>query len=218
MSENLHAGQAVRTAGTPLAHANAAVIAIHGRGASADDILSLAGEIAADGVAYLAPQARGNTWYPYSFLAPMEANEPWLSSALAVVGGLVEQVRSQGMPTERIVLMGFSQGACLASEFAARTAQRYGGLIALSGGIIGPDGTPRTYPGTFDGMPAFFGCSDVDPHIPAERVRESASVYQQLGADVTARLYRGMGHTVNLDEIGYVQKLLGSFGPREPTT
>ena len=183
-------------------------ILIHGRGASAEDILSLAEELSADDVAYLAPQAAGHTWYPYSFLAPMAQNEPGLSSALGVIAAILASLEDQGMPANRVVLMGFSQGACLASEFAARHARRYAGIAALSGGLIGPPGTARDYAGTFDGTPVFMGCSDVDPHIPLERVRESADVFRRMGAVVDERIYRGMGHTVSRDEIDAVNEIL----------
>jgi phospholipase/carboxylesterase len=196
-----HQGLPVRTAGEPLASARAAMILLHGRGATAADILMLAEELAQPGFAYLAPEAAGDTWYPYSFLAPTASNEPGLSSALAVIASLLEQANSAGIPAERTVIAGFSQGACLLLEFVARHAQRYGGVIALSGGLIGPDGTPRDYPGSLTGTPVFLGCSDIDPHIPRERVLLSAEVLQKLGGQVTAKLYPRMGHTINRDEI-----------------
>ena len=202
-----HAGQPILHRGAAIADARLAAVLIHGRGASAEDILSLAQELSADDVAYLAPQAAGNTWYPYSFLAPMAQNEPGLSSALAVIAAIVASLEAQGIPAKRIVLMGFSQGACLTSEFAARHARRYAGIAALSGGVIGPPGTPRDYAGTFDGTPIFMGCSDVDPHIPLERVRESAEVFRRMGAAVDERIYRGMGHTVSRDEIDAVNEI-----------
>ena len=203
-----HAGQPILHRGAAIAGARLAAILIHGRGASAEDILSLSEELSAADVAYLAPQAAGNTWYPYSFLAPMAQNEPGLSSALGVIAAIVATIEEQGIPASRIVLMGFSQGACLTSEFAARHARRYAGIAALSGGLIGPPGTPRDYAGTFDGTPVFLGCSDVDPHIPVERVRESADVFRRMGAAVDERIYRGMGHTVSQDEIEAVNAIL----------
>ena len=206
-----HQGQPVLAAGEPLERARAAMVLVHGRGATAQDILTLAAELDQPGFAYLAPQAAGNTWYPYSFLAPIERNEPYLSSALATLGQLLAHVAAAGIPAERTILLGFSQGACLATEFAARNARRYGGLAGLSGGLIGPDGTPRDYSGTFDGTPVFLGCSDVDPHIPAARVQHSAEVLRRLGGDVTARLYRGMGHTVNEDEIEAVRAMMAAL-------
>ncbi len=205
---NPHVDQAVYATGTPLESATGVVILIHGRGATAPSILELASAIPADGVAYLAPQAAGNVWYPYSFLAPMEQNEPGLPSALQAVDNLVNQVQAAGIPTDHIILGGFSQGACLASEYAARNAQRYGGLMVFSGGLIGPPGTPRDYPGSFDGMPVFVGCSDVDPHIPLVRVNETADTLAEMGATVDKRIYPGMPHTIIEDEITAAQALL----------
>jgi predicted esterase len=181
------------------------MITVHGRGASAEDILMLADEFHVPDFAYLAPQAAGNTWYPYSFLSPIESNEPGISSGLALLAELLERVQAAGIPPERTILLGFSQGACLMCEFAARNARRYGGVVALSGGLIGPDGTPRDYPGSLEGTPIFMGCSDVDPHIPKERFLFTADVFRELGGEVTARLYPNMGHTVNRDEIEAVR-------------
>lgn len=209
--EGPHSGQPVYAAGEPLEDARAAAIFVHGRGASAPSILSLAGEFDAPGMAYLAPQAAGFTWYPNSFLAPIESNQPWLGSALALLGALVRHVEQAGFSSERVLLLGFSQGACLASEFVARNARRYGGLVALSGGLIGPDGTPRDYGGSLAGTPVFLGCSDVDAHIPAARVEHSAEVLAALGGEVDMRLYPGMGHTVNQDEIEQVQAMLSAL-------
>ncbi len=209
--QQIHQQQPVRTAGASLQEARAAMVMIHGRGATAHDILTLSHEFNRPQFAYLAPQAANNTWYPYSFLAPIEQNQPYLDSALATVGGILAQLQESGFAAENIILLGFSQGACLASEYAARNARRYGGLVALSGGLIGPPGTPRNYDGSFDGTPVFFGCSDIDPHIPVERVEESAEVLQGMDADVTTRLYPGMGHLVNQDEIHFVQQLMDSL-------
>ena len=186
-----------------------AVILVHGRGDSASGILGLADALDAPHVMWLAPQAAGHAWYPFPFLAPMERNEPGLSSGLAVIDGLVETLRGEGLPPERIVLMGFSQGACLAQEYAARHARRYHAIVGLSGGLIGPPGTPRDYPGSFEGTPVFLGCSDIDAHIPVERVHESADVFARMGAAVDERIYPGMGHTVNAEELSAVQALLG---------
>ena len=197
----LHQGLPVLTAGEPLASARAAMILVHGRGATATDILLLAGELPQPGFAYLAPEAANDAWYPNSFLAPLASNEPYLSSAQAVISSLLEQANQAGIPAERTVIAGFSQGACLALEFVARHARRYGGVIALSGGLIGPDGTPRDYPGSLAGTPVFLGCSDIDPHIPKERVLHSAEVMQALGGKVTTKLYPRMDHTINRDEI-----------------
>ena len=207
----IHQSQPVLHTGAPLDEAKAAMILVHGRGASARDILTLVPEFDQPGFAYLAPQAAGNTWYPLSFLSPIARNEPYLSSALARLDEVLTQVLQAGIPAERVVLLGFSQGACLASEYIARHARRYGGLAALSGGLIGPDGTPRDYPGSLDGTPVFLGCSDVDPHIPKQRVLESADVLRRLGGQVTARLYPGMGHTVNQDEIDAVKQIMAAL-------
>ena len=196
-----HQGLPVLTAGEPLTGARAAMILVHGRGASAADILMLAEELQLPGFACLAPEAANHAWYPNSFLAPLASNEPGLSSGMAVIASLLEQADRAGIPAERTVIAGFSQGACLSLEFVARHARRYGGVVALSGGLIGPDGTPRDYPGSLAGTPVFLGCSDIDPHIPRERVLLSAEVLQALGGQVTARLYPRMGHTINRDEI-----------------
>ena len=207
--------QPVLFMGEPLGQARAAMVMVHGRGATAEDILELAVELNRTGFAYLAPQAANNSWYPQSFLAPIASNEPWLSSALDRLSTVLQRVEEGGIPRERTILLGFSQGACLALEFAARHAQRYGGIAALSGGLIGPDGTPRDYPGSFAGTPVFLGCSDRDPHIPKERVQQSAEVLQRLGADVTMRLYPNMGHTVNQDEIDFVGGMMAALIPSQ---
>ncbi len=206
-----HQTQPVLAAGAPLAQARGAVLMVHGRGASARDILSLAAELALDDLAYLAPQAAGSTWYPYPFMTPMAQNEPHLSSALARVAEVLAEITKAGIPTERIGLLGFSQGACLATEFVARNAQRNGGVAGLSGGLIGPPGTPRDYAGTLDGTPVFLGCSDVDPHIPTERVQETADVLKRLGGAVDLRLYPGMGHLVNEDELSAVRAMFAGM-------
>jgi len=209
-----HAGQPVRHAGAPLVGARVVVVMVHGRGASAEDILALAPPLAMPRVAFVAPQAAGGTWYPYGFLSPIARNEPGITSGMRAIGRAIELAGNAGVPPECTLLLGFSQGACLASEYAARNARRYGGLVALSGGLIGPDGTPRDYEGSLDGTPAFLGCSDVDAHIPAARVRESAEVLGRLGARVTMRLYPGMGHTVSDDEIAAARDLLaGALAP-----
>ncbi|MEO8745324.1 MAG: dienelactone hydrolase family protein [Candidatus Dormiibacterota bacterium] len=205
-----HHGLPVLEAGEPLTSARAAMILTHGRGASAEDIMTIAAEVELPGFAYLAPQAAGNTWYPNPFTAPIASNEPYLSSALGVLEALLGRVEAT-IPAQRIVLLGFSQGACLALEFAARHARRYGGVAGLSGGLIGPEDTPRDYPGDFDGTPMFLGCSDVDPHIPKQRVIESGELFRRLGADVTVRLYPGMGHTVSAEEIQAVREIVESI-------
>jgi predicted esterase len=203
-----HAGQPLLWGGRPLAEARRVVILVHGRGSSADNILGLAGEFGTDDVAYVAPQAAGNTWYPYSFLAPIPQNEPGLGSALGVLSAILEMLSQRHIPAERVGLAGFSQGACLALEFAARHARRYAAVIGLSGGLIGPPGTPRDYAGSLDGTPVFLGCSDLDAHIPLARVHESAGVLRALGGAVDTRIYPGMGHTINADEVSAVHALL----------
>jgi phospholipase/carboxylesterase len=200
----------VLRAGEPLGKARAAMILLHGRGASAEDIMTVGAELAQPGFAYLAPQAAGNAWYPNPFTAPLESNEPYLSSALEVVDSLLAIVE-ETISADRVILLGFSQGACLTLEFAARHARRYGGVVGLSGGLIGPDGTPRDYPGGFAGTPVFLGCSDVDPHIKKERVLEAAGVFTRMGAAVTMRLYPGMGHTVNQNEIDSVRGIVAAI-------
>ncbi len=208
-----HGGQPVLSAGASLGDARLVAIMLHGRGASAEDILGLASEFSATDIAYLAPQAAGSTWYPYSFLSPIPQNQPGLDSALGVISGLCDELEEQGIASDRIVLMGFSQGACLASEFALRRARRYAAIAVFSGGMIGPPGTPREYRGTFDATPVFIGCSDIDPHIPLDRVRESATLFRVMGADVDERIYPRMPHTIIADEIQAVDALLaGSAG------
>jgi predicted esterase len=184
------------------------MILLHGRGASAEGMLSLADALAQPDIAYLAPQAARGTWYPYSFLAPLADNEPWLSSALQVIADVLRSLAAEGFPPERVGLLGFSQGGCLALEFAARHARRYGAVVGLSAGLIGPEGTPRDYVGSLAGTPAFLGCSDIDPHIPLARVRESTRILRQLGADVQEQIYPRMDHTINDDEIRRVRGLL----------
>lgn len=203
-----HQGQPVLTAGAPLERARAAMIMVHGRGGSAEDILSLAAEVNQPDFAYIAPQAAGYSWYPQSFLAPTANNEPGLSSGLAVIASLLAQIAGAGIGPERTILLGFSQGACLMLEFSARNARRYGGVAGLSGGLIGPDSTPRDYPGSFEGTPIFLGCSDRDFHIPKERVELSAQVLSGMGGNVTARLYPNIGHTVNQDELDFVKSMM----------
>jgi predicted esterase len=218
---NLHQNQSIRHTGAPLETAEAAMVLVHGRGATATSILTLApdltwpataGQLRLDGWAFLAPQAAGNTWYPNSFLAPIASNEPGITSGMEAIAGVLATLDQARIPAERTILLGFSQGACLALEFAARHARRYGGVVGLSGGLIGPDGTPRDYAGSLAGTPIFLGYSDVDPHIPRTRVEESAAVLRRLGGEVTMRLYRGMGHTVNQDEIDLVRVMMRNVG------
>ena len=206
-----HGGENVLAAGAPLDEAAGVIIALHGRGADAADIVSLAAEVAPPGVTILAPQAAGHTWYPYRFIEPFARNEPYLSSALRRVGELIAEVEERGIPAERIALLGFSQGACLTSEFAVRNAARYGGIVVYTGGLIGPPGTTWNHEGSFEGTPAFLGCSDVDAHIPEKRVDETADALTRMGAAVTKRIYPGMAHTVNDDEIRFAQELLAGI-------
>jgi predicted esterase len=206
--ENPHSTSPALRRGRPAAEARIGVILLHGRGASAEDILTLADQFDIDDAAYVAPQAAGHSWYPYSFLAPIDQNEPGISSALRVVSNLVNDFAQHGVASDRIALVGFSQGACLALEFAARHAAPYAAVVGLSGGLIGPPGTPRDYGGSLQGVHVFLGCSNVDPHIPLARVRESADVFRRLGAIVDERIYPQMGHTVNRDELDAVIALL----------
>jgi phospholipase/carboxylesterase len=206
-----HQGQPLATADADPEDAAAGAVLVHGRGARAQSMLGMVGEFGVENVAYVAPQARRGSWYPNSFMAPMDSNEPGLSSALQAVEDALETLTDAGIPRERILLLGFSQGACLASEYVARNARRYGGLAACSGGLIGPEGTPRDYEGSVEGTPVFVGCSDRDPHIPIERVHETAEVFEDLDGDVTERIYEGMGHTINEDEIGFVADMLAEL-------
>lgn len=211
-----HAAQPVLQRGPVPRDARLALLMIHGRGASAEDILALASEFYAPDILYLAPQAAGGTWYPYSFLAPIEQNEPYLTSALRSIGARVAHLVEQGLAHDQIGLLGFSQGACLALEFAAGHARRYAAIVALSGGVIGPPGTPREYAGSFERTPVFLGCSDVDPHIPLERVHETADVFRRLDAIVDERIYPRMPHTIIDDEILAVRGLLSVRPPVHP--
>ena len=203
-------GQRIVQAGEPLPKARAAMILLHGRGATAEDILTIAGEVQQRGWAYIAPQAAGNAWYPNPFTAPLESNEPYLSAALDAVSKVFAQA-TQTVPAERVILLGFSQGGCLALEWAARHARRFGGVVGLSAGLIGPDGTPRDYPGTLDGTPVFLGCSDTDPYIAKSRVEDAADVFRRVGAEVMLCFYPGMPHLVSSDEIAVVRLLVESI-------
>ncbi len=218
MANGPHQGKRVVTAGTPLEQAKAATILVHGRGATAESILTLSQHFGnLDGIALLAPQAAMNTWYPNSFLAPLESNQPGLDSGLQAIADIVAFLMDEhNIPSEKVMILGFSQGACLALEFGARNAQRFGGLVALSGGLVGPDGTPRDYPGDFGDTPIFLGCSDVDFHIPLQRVKHSTEVLGSMGASVEERIYPGMGHTVNDDEIAYVREMVQALKTDEP--
>ena len=207
-SADPHRDQPVRHFGEPLDRAEGVVILLHGRGGSAEDILSLAPPLYRPGLAYLAPQAAGHAWYPNSFLAPIAQNQPWLDSALRKVEAIVENAIAAGIAAEHIVLGGFSQGACLATEFVASHPRRYAGLIALTGGLIGPPGMELTHAGSLAGTPAFFGSGDPDPHVPFERVQQSASVFTAMGASVTVRRYPGRPHTITPEELDFARRLL----------
>jgi predicted esterase len=198
----------VLTAGVPLSRARAAVIMVHGRGAGPQNILDRVPAIDVPGVAYLAPGAAGGTWYPTSFIAPIEQNEPGISSGISVIHGLLDEAVAAGIPKGRIMLLGFSQGACLTCTAAHRRPERYGGVMVFSGGLIGPSGTTWDADGLFRSTPAFFGCSDQDAHVPEARVLESSAIYQRMGATVTTRIYPGMGHLVNDEETGFARDLL----------
>jgi predicted esterase len=211
--EGPHQSTPVLKSGAIPSEADAAMILIHGRGATAQSILTLADEFDINKKLTLrAPQASRNTWYPYSFMAPSENNEPYLSSALQKIFDIIQELKAEGLTEDKIYLTGFSQGACLSSEFVARHPQKYGGLIALSGGLIGTGDslTPQDYEGALEGTPIFMGCSDVDPHIPKERVKESEEIFNMMNADVTKKLYPGMGHTVNRDELDHINRIINN--------
>jgi len=203
-----HEGQPVAEAGAPLGKAPAVVIMVHGRNAAPANILDLAARFARPHLTYLAPAAAGGTWYPFGFMADIASNEPGISSGIAVLNALVARVERAGVPRSRIVLAGFSQGACLTSEYAIRHPSRYGGVLIFTGGAIGPEGTVWNGTGDFAGTPVFLGCSDRDAHVPEARARDTADAFRRLGADVTLRIYPGMGHLVNDDEIACAQGML----------
>jgi len=203
------------TAGRKLEEADRALVLVHGRGGSAGDILFLADELAVGDYALLAPQATGNTWYPYSFLATPAQNEPYLSSALDVLKGLVADINAAGIPKERIYFLGFSQGACLTLEFVTRNATRYGGVVAFTGGLIGDKIYSENYKGDFGGTPVFIGTSDPDPHVPVERVYATSNILKDMHANVTEKVYAAMGHTISQDEIDQANNLI--FNPAKVT-
>jgi len=209
----LHDGQPVLLGGALAAGARVAILLLHGRGASAEDIYSLGEEAAAGvpGVALIAPQAAGNEWYPQRFLAPLAQNEPFLGSALGVITALIDGLALDGVPAEQILLIGFSQGACLAMEYAARHPRRYGGVFGLSGALIGPPGGPRKLKGDLAGTPVYLGCGDRDHHIPVASVAESAGIFRSLGAQVKSSIFPGMGHTVNAAELAAIQSSVRSL-------
>jgi len=212
-----HQGQPVLDDGSSLEDAGAVLILLHGRGASAQGMLRLAERLQRSDVACLAPQAARRSWYPDAFIAPLAENEPELRSALAVVRDLLARVEAAGLGPHRTVLMGFSQGACLATTYAARHPLRYGGVVGLSGGLIGPEDVAFAYDGSLDGTPVFLGCSDRDPYIPVERVRQTAETFRQLDADVTTQIYEGLGHETNEDEIRHVRLLLNDLVASDET-
>lgn len=209
-----HAGHPVLTAGAAPESAAVVLVMIHGRGASADSILALADEFEVANLAAVAPQAAGHTWYPNSFLAPLEANQPYLDSALRRIESVVADLLGRGVASERIALLGFSQGACLTTEFAARHPRKYGAVIGLTGGLIGPPGTTRDYAGSLADVPVFLGSSDPDPHVPFARVQETEAVLKRMGATVELRRYPGMPHTINVDEIDAARTLLKQMSTR----
>lgn len=206
-----HADQPVLQVGPALERARGAIVMIHGRGASAESILALYPELAAEGMAAVAPQAANHTWYPYSFLTPIEQNQPYFDSALKKIDTVICNLIEAGVREDKIALLGFSQGACLTSEYVARHPRRYGAVMVLTGGLIGPPGTPRNYTGSLDATPVFIGSSDPDPHIPFGRVLETEAVLSRMGARVEVRRYPGMAHTVNEDEIEACRALLAAM-------
>ncbi len=203
-------GQPILWAGVPIEAASRAVIAIHGRGADASDIIGLNRVIDIPEFAWVAPDAPNHTWYPHSFLVPVERNQPYLDSALSLIDGLLRELEDSGIPSERVVLLGFSQGACLASEFVARHPRRYGGLVVFSGALIGASIDPAKYTGSLAGTPVFGGCSDIDPHIPLGRFELTGQVLEAQGAAVDFRVYPGMGHTIALDEVEAARALMAA--------
>lgn len=211
-----HQDAEIYTYGAEPSEATVAMILIHGRGASAQSMFTLADDFDAGHVHYIAPQAGGHTWYPYSFLAPKDRNQPGLSSGLQLLHDLVEDCGNKGFEQSKVILLGFSQGACLTLEFAARHPVRFGGIAGLSGGLIGPEIDFGAYEGDLQGTPVFLGCSDRDPHIPKERVDETEEVLKRLNADVTKRIYPGMPHTVIADEIDHVREMIRTLSGPHP--
>lgn len=208
---DLHRNTAVLHRGSNLAEARIAMVLLHGRGATAEDILSLVSDLYDERIAYLAPQAAGGTWYPYSFLSPIEENQPWLNSALAKVETIVRYCLAEGLPSKRVVVVGFSQGACLATEFVARHPARYGALIAFTGGLIGPPGVDLHHQGSLEGTPVLLSSGDPDPHVPWARVEASARQLEQMGAHVQLMRYPGRSHLILQDELEAARTLLFSL-------
>lgn len=208
MGDDLHATTPVYRAGRDLAEADGAVILLHGRGADAAGMLHLFEGLRLDTLHAVAPEAHNNTWYPHSFLASLDDNQPWLDSALAKINATITELLDAGIPADRIALLGFSQGACLASEFVARIPRRYGGLMALTGGVIGPPETQFTFSGDLDGTPIFLGTSDPDSHVPLSRVEQTRDIFTAMAGRVDLRVYPGMPHTINTEELRACREIL----------
>ena len=196
------------TRGKKIDDAKKVLIMLHGRGGTAEDILGFAAHLNVDEYALFAPEATGNSWYPLSFLALPEQNEPWLSSAINLIKELVDDIIAGGIPADNIYFTGFSQGACLSLEFVARHAKKYGGVAAFTGGLIGNKIYQENYSGDFKGTPVFIGSSDPDMHVPVERIHATTQILQNMHADVTEKIYKNMGHTINEDEIEHANKLI----------
>lgn len=194
------------TEGIALKEAEKVLIMLHGRGANAEDIISLSEYLKLHDTHIIAPQATNNEWYPYSFLSPRQQNEPWLSSALQVLKEILIDIIVAGFKSEQVFILGFSQGACLALEFATQNAQPFGGIIAFTGGLIGDVLQDENYRGNFQKTKVFIGNSDRDPHVPVTRSEESKKILEKLGAEVTLKIYTGMAHTVNDDELNWVNE------------
>ncbi len=207
---DIHKGQPTITVGPDNDRANLIVILLHGRGSSAEAMVPIADSLSMEAVRFIIPQAGLNRWYPQTAFGPLEANEPDLSSALALIDGLAASAHVDRFSNEQIFFGGFSQGACLASEYVARNARKYGGLFVFSGALIGPKGMPRNYPGTFEKMPVFIGGSDVDPWVSHDLILDTGAVFQRMGADVDLRTYPGMTHTINSDEVSRVREMLAN--------
>jgi len=212
MPRDPHRDQPVLLGGAPPADAAGVLVLLHGRGGSAQDMLALARELDRPSFAWFVPEAAGRQWYPFSLLEKLERNQSALNSALGLLKRLLGRIEATPVPAERVVWLGFSQGACLALEFVVRNARRYGGVVALSGGLLGPEGTPREYPGSLDGTPVFLGSGDMDPHIPKRRVDETGAVLERLGAGVTRRVYPGLGHATNAEELDAARSMLDAVG------
>lgn len=206
-SNQIHTKKIIK-AGSSLKEAEKALIMIHGRGGSAEDILSLSNYLNVNDYALLAPQARDNSWYPYSFLAPISQNEPWLSSALSLITETLDEINAEGISSENVYLLGFSQGACLTLEFVARNAKKYAGIVGFTGGLMGDKIYTDNYKGDFQNTPVFIGTGNPDPHVPVQRVRETTGILKSMNADVTEKIYNGMGHTISEDEIGMANELV----------